>query len=261
MSTSVFDIRLISSYDEATKVSQEIKEAYAGPVGFDTETELTNNRRVSQVSTIQLYVPWTHRKPVCYIFHVGLWDIRRREDVPVGLRQILTCKTILKACAAPENDVNWIRSDFGITMAGYVDIQTYAAIEGHEKLGLDSLAQELLPQWTGKSKDMHTMRWNLPLTKEMIEYAANDAYASLELLRILAPQFFKPMKEIRDKNLATKVWSLMKKNPDKPDDFVSVVKHCDHFFRPLIKHVGERRCLSCLVASEICQRAGIRMAA
>jgi ribonuclease D len=246
-----YDVKIIDDAEVAHAVASEIRQSYAGPVGFDTETELKGNRRSGTMSIIQLYVPWHHRRPVCYIFHLG----KMGKEIPQGLKQILTSKHILKAIAAPENDVRWLSSDFGISAAGYIDIQTVAAMQGHDKLGLDNLAKKLLPGWKEKNKDMKYAPWNSTLSAEMIEYAANDAYASLEILRKLSPWFFQipPPENAGDlADLISKV-RAMNNGYEEPEQltYEEIIRRCDLVLKDSITNPPARKAYSCQLAERV----------
>lgn len=276
MNISYYETKIIDDFDVAQTVASEIKQSYAGPVGFDTETELKGNRRNGIMSTIQLYVPWHHRKPVCYIFHLGkmcLNDTEVGEEgnnqklskpqkpvLPIALKQILTSKLILKSCAAPENDVKWLMDDFGICAAGYIDIQTLAAMQGHEKLGLDNLAKALLPEWKEKDKNMTFAPWNSCLSGEMVEYAANDAYASLEILRKLSPWFFQippPDNACEIADLIAKVRGIGSNVNEGevstylPLTYEDILKRCDIVLKELIQNPSARKAFSCTLAEAV----------
>lgn len=187
-----YEVEIITCPLIANTVAEEIKLSYAGPVGFDTESSVMNHGRSRQICLIQIYVPWRHRKPVCYLFHVAQWNLqnpRDKEEFPISLRQLLTSKEIVKAVAAPENDVRQILFDFGICMAGYFDIQTLATSLGIKKVGLNSLAELYIKNWNGKEYISHE-EWHETLSNDQIRYAANDAYASGEILRCIMPTLF-----------------------------------------------------------------------
>ena len=135
-------------------------------------------------------------KDICYLFHVGVWkrnnpNIDIRRDFPPSLAKIIRSKQIMKVVSAPENDAKWLFEDFGITMTGFVDIQAFAIQLGENKTGLDSLASKFIQNWTPKNKFMYKSAWNSTLTKEMIEYAAYDAYASYHIFNKMFPNLFK----------------------------------------------------------------------
>lgn len=244
---SEFDIVIIKDKVTAEKIAKEIRQSYAGPVGFDTETELSNNRRDTHISLIQIYVPWTHRRPVCYLFHVGQWNLKNpldKNEFPTNVRQLITSKSILKFIAAPENDSKWFSSDFGITMAGYIDVQTLATLQGHDKIGLDSLAEEFIPNWVNKNKKMRNAKWSQEMTSEMIEYATNDAYASYEIAQYLAPMFFNITTTISLQDTVKLLTSYMaKKNEQLSYD--ELLKVCNELLESKVKNPQARKRLSC----------------
>lgn len=232
---SKYNTIVIEDVEQAEEVAFAIKKGYAGPVGFDTETEVKNGRRCSKISTIQVYVPWHHKRAECIIFHLALMGVNTKEDFPVSLRQIITAKHILKATVAPENDARWIASDFGFTMAGYLDVQTFAALQGHQKLGLDNLAAELIPGWDSKNKDMRFTLWNSKLTPEMINYAANDAYASCELLRIFMPTLFVIPEEYFDMNSIIESVNLALAALEEERNYRKILQTCYNVVKVHIK--------------------------
>jgi len=182
----------------------------------------------------------------------------QKPVLPIALKQILTSKLILKSCAAPENDVKWLMDDFGICAAGYIDIQTLAAMQGHEKLGLDNLAKALLPEWKEKDKNMTFAPWNNYLSEEMIEYAANDAYASLEILRKLSPWFFQippPDNACEIADLIAQVRGIGSNvnegEMSVPLTYEDILKRCDVVLKELIQNPSARKAFSCTLAEAV----------
>lgn len=190
-----FNIYVISDIVQAEEIAADIRKNYFGIIGFDTETTVTKARREGVIDLIQIYLEWNivgrPKLKICYLFHVAAWetdDIRR--DFPQSLAKIIRSKQILKAVAAPENDSRWLYDDFGLTMMGYIDIQTFAVQMGETKISLDSLASKYLPNWKSKNKNMYKAPWNNKLTNEMIEYASYDAYASYHIFVTMFPNLF-----------------------------------------------------------------------
>lgn len=199
---------IIDNEDEAERISEEIRNKYFGIIGFDTETTLYQNRRSGPIDIIQIYleVPletaktWSHlsrynishsRVKLCYIFHIAKFSCSlMNKTIPPSLAKIIRSKKHMKAISAPENDVKWLYDDFGITMAGYIDIQTFAIQMGEQKTGLDSLASKFLVDWVPKNKNVCKMNWKGTLTKDMIHYASHDAYASYKIFVSMFPTLF-----------------------------------------------------------------------
>jgi hypothetical protein len=201
----------ITDVQEAEIAASEIRQLYFGVIGFDTETSLNQNKRNAPVDLIQIYLElsfaevrkWTslskcdisatsnHMLGICFLFHIGQWNLQHRTDFPPSLAKIIRSKQHMKAISAPENDAKWLSEDFGITMAGYIDIQTIAVQLGHHKTGLDALASNYLSNWQTKSKCISKSNWKAKLTLEMIKYAAYDAYASYHVFMCMFPSFGK----------------------------------------------------------------------
>ena len=78
-----------------------------------------------------------------------------------------------------------------ITPKNCLSHQTFAIQLGENKTGLDSLASKFIQNWTPKNKFMYKSAWNSTLTKQMIEYAAYDAYASYHIFNQMFPNLFK----------------------------------------------------------------------
>jgi hypothetical protein len=201
----MYRTQYITSADTANLVVDAILTGYTGIVGFDTETY---HKRINTnpIDVVQVYVPWEDGS-VCYVFHVAMFDVdrevRREQDQKTGrerdqrvgrdadqkhkLCKLFTSKKIMKACSAPENDMKWIHRKFGVQLLGTIDIQALACQHGEKDVGLDKLATKYLQHWKKKEKSVALGDWHLKLSPELLEYAANDAYASYELAMRFVP--------------------------------------------------------------------------
>lgn len=236
-----FETVIVDDFDAAEDIAAFIRQTYFGVIGFDTETQLYRNRRQGPIDTIQMYLEYPHGN-ICYIFHVASWNA---NTLPQSLAKIIRSKQIVKAVAAPENDARWLQEDFRITMAGYIDVQTLAVQLGESKIGLDALAAKYIKGWTGKKKDMHLSPWAGVLSDEMIEYAANDAYASYAVLKAIFPSFFHRVCEKCHREIDAK--ALLEQLNHKllqPEPYHEVLRKCNVHLWPRDMHPKRKQELS-----------------
>lgn len=182
-------VEVITSSQKAEEICASLRNFYTGVIGFDTETNHAK-LKTDPIDVIQFYVPG-ETKGCVYIFHVSKMISPKTgfKELPESLSKILTSKRIVKACSAPENDANWLRKAFGINLLGAIDIQSIAMARGEKACGLDDLATKFISGWKTKNEDSRFARWDRDLTKQMISYAADDAYASYAVLQALLPDF------------------------------------------------------------------------
>ncbi|QHN98482.1 Werner syndrome ATP-dependent helicase [Arachis hypogaea] len=84
-----------------------------------------------------------------------------------------------------ENDIKRLKSDYGLECKNGIDLATFAGEkcdQNYSSRGLKFLAKELVGLDMKKSKDICTSEWkSKELTKDQIEYACIDAYASYKI--------------------------------------------------------------------------------
>ena len=103
---------------------------------------------------------------------------------PLG--KILADPNIEKILHSADYDVRSLYRDWGFRINGLYDTSIAAAFVGMERLGLGTVAQELLGIERPKSKGLQRANWGLrPLTEEAVNYAAGDVLHLMELRDLL----------------------------------------------------------------------------
>jgi len=116
----------------------------------------------------------------CLLAHV-----ENMAQLPRQLQRVLEDKRVLKVGTGVNQDMKFIRKDFGVNASGYVDTGVVAELFSYNRIGLKSMVGEFGLEMV-KAKDIQISRWDSwPLSAEQIQYAAQDARMSLWLLRQL----------------------------------------------------------------------------
>jgi ribonuclease D len=103
---------------------------------------------------------------------------------PLG--KILADPNIEKILHSADYDVRSLDRDWGFRINGLYDTSIAAAFVGMERLGLGTVAQELLGVELPKSKRLQRANWGLrPLTEEAVNYAAGDVLHLMEMRDLL----------------------------------------------------------------------------
>lgn len=143
-------------------------------LGFDTETKPAFTKGESYLPCLLQLAS----EEECFLFRLNLLGI------PDGLIKLFTDKNILKAGVAIRDDLIGLRKKREFKPQGFVEIADLARQQGHEKLGLRSLTEELMGMKV--SKKIRTSNWERQeLTPAQMSYAAGDAYLGLKLFEIL----------------------------------------------------------------------------
>jgi ribonuclease D len=103
---------------------------------------------------------------------------------PLG--KVLADPKIEKILHSADYDVRSLDRDWGFRIDRLFDTSIAAAFVGMERLGLGTVAQELLGVELPKSKRLQRANWGLrPLTEEAINYAAGDVLHLMALRDVL----------------------------------------------------------------------------
>ena len=106
---------------------------------------------------------------------------------PLG--KILADPNIEKILHSADYDVRSLDRDWEFHINGLYDTSIAAAFVGMERLGLGTVAQELLGVELPKSKRLQRANWGLrPLTEEAVNYAAGDILHLMNLRDLLGKQ-------------------------------------------------------------------------
>ncbi|XLR12849.1 Werner Syndrome-like exonuclease [Arachis ipaensis] len=143
-------------------------------IGLDTEWTKDKNKK-TKVAILQLCV-----EDKCLIFQFFFNNI-----VPQCLRSFLMDPNFKFVGVGIENDIKRLKSDYGLECKNGIDLATFAGEkcdQNYSSRGLKFLAKELVGLDMKKSKDICTSEWkSKELTKDQIEYACIDAYASYKI--------------------------------------------------------------------------------
>jgi ribonuclease D len=111
--------------------------------------------------------------------HVWLIQLLKL-DRPESLKTVLENPGILKTGVALEHDIKCLTEEYGLKVAGAVELSRKAAQLGYQQLGLRALAAMLMGVRISKKEQVSN--WAAPaLTGRQIHYAAADAWISREL--------------------------------------------------------------------------------
>ncbi len=139
-------------------------------IGFDTETRPSFVKGIQhKVSLLQLAT-----NDICFLFRLHL------IGMPKELVDLLQNKKILKVGVAIDNDKLSLRKLKVSKLDGFIDLQKIVGQFGIQDISLQKMYAILFGKKISKSQRLSN--WESPtLTKEQQEYAAIDAWASLEM--------------------------------------------------------------------------------
>uniref|UniRef100_A0A2N9EHG0 3'-5' exonuclease n=1 Tax=Fagus sylvatica TaxID=28930 RepID=A0A2N9EHG0_FAGSY len=117
---------------------------------------------------------------VMHIFHSG---------IPQSLRFLLEDPTLLKVGVGIANDAVKVFKDHNVSIKSLEDLSCLANRKlagGPQKWGLESLTRKLISKELHKPKEIRLGNWEkFFLSKEQLDYAATDAFASWYLYKVL----------------------------------------------------------------------------
>lgn len=157
-------------------VGPAIEQLQKSPIlGFDTETRPAFKKGESYLPCL-LQLADEKR---CYLFRLNELGLMPE------MVQLLADKETLKVGVAIRDDLVGLKKRQAFTPQGFVEIADMAKEQGHQKLGLRSLAEVLMD--VKVSKKMRTSNWERKeLSPQQMAYAAADAHLGLKLYQILA---------------------------------------------------------------------------
>lgn len=151
-------------------------------VGFDIEWRVSHQAGQAQRPTALIQICNSENK--CYLFHIATMF-----GFPTELRRLLETEHILKAGVGIKGDMSKLQIDFNVNAVGTADLSTIAnkLQNVKENWSLNGLTIKLLKKKLAKERKIRCGDWErYPLSKEQLEYAAIDAYASWRLYVELA---------------------------------------------------------------------------
>lgn len=147
-------------------------------VGFDTEAKpptLMSTRR-NKTSLFQLSTA-----DVCLLWRVG-------HTLPKELVEFLGNPEIVKVAQGAKHELSQLYQDFGVECSGFIDLYHIATEMRLQPKSLEGAVAIFLERRLNKGQRLSNWE-NESLTPAQIEYAACDAYASREVLRVMREKF------------------------------------------------------------------------
>ena len=187
------NLRYCSSKETADAVAGELLEKRL--VGFDMEwspSARSSNRIKDNVSLVQIAC-----EDFIGLFHVARFEGDNAKDLmPPNLKLLLQSERIMKSGVAIEADYMRLKDWFGITPGGLLELNhLHTLIEYSSRTSEDilNINQKFISlgylvkrylQLPLEKNLARTSDWSkpIPLDSGQLEYAANDAYAGLQLL-------------------------------------------------------------------------------
>ncbi|XP_061369169.1 3'-5' exonuclease-like [Gastrolobium bilobum] len=155
-------------------LEEKKKETMQIAIGLDIEWKPSFRKGVppGKVAVMQIYGGTSH----CHVLHLI------HSGIPQNLQLLLEDPTVLKVGAGIGGDAVKVFRDYNISIKGVEDLSFNANRKlggGPHKWGLGSLTEKLLSKQLKKPSQIRMGNWETPvLSKEQLEYAATDAFAS-----------------------------------------------------------------------------------
>jgi ribonuclease D len=150
----------------------------AGVAGFDTESKPTF--QAGEKSRGPHVVQFALRDQA-FIFQL------HRPECRALVADLLQSEQILKVGFGLRNDRAQIRATLGVTLSGVLDLDTVFRKRGYKgHIGVRAAVGAVLQRSFRKSKRITTSNWAAEkLTPAQLLYAANDAFAALQVMEAL----------------------------------------------------------------------------
>lgn len=167
---------VVSSGRQADIALRELTEA--GVVGFDTESKPTFHKGQKSEGPHVLQFATRHK---AFIFHSHVV-----ESHP-AIIELLQTETVTKIGFDLRGDLQQISNRFGIRPASIVDLgRSFKQLGYRNTIGATSAIAMLFNRRLHKSKSVTTSNWAAKeLTDRQLLYAANDAYAAIQVFHAL----------------------------------------------------------------------------
>lgn len=150
----------------------------AGIVGFDSESKPTFvTGDVSEGPHVVQFA----LQDKAYLFQL------HHADGHPFLIKLLQSAQLIKVGFGLKSDSRQIFAKLGIHLNGVVDLNVVFSMDGyHKEMGVRAAVGLVLQRRFAKSRRVTTSNWSQPqLTAQQLLYAANDAYAALQVLKKL----------------------------------------------------------------------------
>ncbi|PRQ38410.1 putative DNA helicase [Rosa chinensis] len=161
-------------------VKAKTNEMGQNAVGFDIEWKPTFQRGVppGKVAVLQICGDTS----CCHVMHII------HSGIPRSLQLLLESSSILKVGAGIANDAVKVFKDYNVSIKAVEDLSYLAnhKLGDSQNWGLASLTEKLISKQLLKPKKIRLGNWETKyLSKEQLQYAATDAFASWYLHEVL----------------------------------------------------------------------------
>ncbi|GAA5916905.1 hypothetical protein JCM8208_005480 [Rhodotorula glutinis] len=179
--------RMVYTVDE--REVDRVLPTLKGPLGFDLEWDpyvpkLGGNGGPGKAALVQ----------VCDADTILLVHVARMSRFPPALKQLVEDPERLKLGVQIAGDAAKLKRDFAHNAQGLLELN--ACVRAYDParfvdrskpglIGLQELVGMYLDAYLPKEQDVRCARWSGTLSTEQLEYAANDVYASLLVLRAI----------------------------------------------------------------------------
>lgn len=169
-----------------------IRLKYSCVLGLDCEWKPETRRgERNEVALLQLAAADGY----CVVYRLS-----ELEEVPRDVKELLSDTSVIKTGVGIENDVRRLSEDYGVDCKPFLDLRFMAVELGYEPVSLKTLSKRHLGREL--SEDYFT-NWEKPeLNSREINYAADDAWASVDLFVIFSYLMFKRRGEEWANNLS-----------------------------------------------------------
>lgn len=169
-------IRVLRDLQQCEAAARELR--MAGPVGFDTESKPQFVAGGEQTGPHIVQFATAER---AFIVHTEV------PDTAEFLRSMLESEDVLKVGFGLASDRVPLFRKLGVTLAGTADVSRLVRRLGFtQDVGLKAAVAIVLGLRFPKSKKVTTSNWSAkPLSPQQLQYAANDAHASLLVYQAL----------------------------------------------------------------------------
>lgn len=147
-------------------------------IGFDTESKPTFTRGTESSGPEVVQFATADRAYVLQLRHAGCEAL---------VRSVLTNARVVKVGFDLQQDLGQLRRRLGVEVSPLLDLTRVFHRMGYPRtLGIKSAVAVVFGQRLGKSKRVTTSNWaSAVLTAQQVQYAANDAWVALQVLRAL----------------------------------------------------------------------------
>ncbi|KAK7200812.1 3'-5' exonuclease [Novymonas esmeraldas] len=152
------------------------------------EMMATLRRQPQHLRLMGIDAEWFRKSPLavvqfatsshCFVLHLSYFDGRR---LPIDVTQALCDADIIKCGVGVNGDVTRLQKEQGITIQSVLDVAQYSILfhlHRSPQTNLKALAQNVAQLHIEKDTMVTRSNWELPLSSEQVDYAAEDALAS-----------------------------------------------------------------------------------